>query len=69
MVMTFATDLIFNDLILENASDMVVTIIYHLLTDFLKDHGAKLPRKLHLNLGMIFFMFSHIYILDFLVIN
>ena len=34
----------------ENGSDMVITIIYHLLQEFIKDHG-KLPKKLHLNLG------------------
>ena len=34
----------------ENGSDMVITIIYHLLREFIEDHG-KLPRKLHLNLG------------------
>ena len=33
----------------ENGSNMIVTIVYHLLEDFLKDHG-KLPKKLHLNL-------------------
>ena len=35
----------------ENGSDMIVTIVFHLLKDFMKDHGGKLPRKLHLNLG------------------
>ena len=40
-----------NILILENGSDMIVTIIYKLLEEFIQDHG-KLPRKLHLNLGM-----------------
>ena len=32
----------------ENASNMVVTIIYKLIQEFLKDHG-KLPRNLHLS--------------------
>ena len=36
---------------LENGSDMVVSVIYHLLREFMQDHGGKLPRKLHLNLG------------------
>ena len=36
----------------ENGSDMVITIIYHLLQEFIKDHG-KLPKKLHLNLGKL----------------
>ena len=35
---------------LENGSDMIVTIVHHLLKDFLQDHG-RLPKKLHLNLG------------------
>ena len=30
---------------------MIVTIIYKLLEEFIQDHG-KLPRKLHLNLGI-----------------
>ena len=34
----------------ENASNMIVTIVYLVLEDFVKDHG-RLPRKLHLNLG------------------
>lgn len=34
----------------ENASDLIVTLIYRLLEDFVSDH-LKLPRKLHLNLG------------------
>ena len=34
----------------ENGSDMIVTIVYHLLREFEKDHG-KLPKKLYLNLG------------------
>ena len=32
---------------------MVVSVIYHLLREFMQDHGGKLPRKLHLNLGKI----------------
>ena len=36
----------------ENGSDMVVTIVYHLLREFMQDHGGNLPKKLHLNLGM-----------------
>lgn len=35
---------------LENGSDMIVTIVHHLLKDFVQDHGH-LPKKLHLNLG------------------
>ena len=38
-------------LIVENGSDMVVSIVYHLLQEFLQDQDGKLPRKLHLNLG------------------
>ena len=34
--------------IFENGSNFIITIIYQLLLDFLKDHG-KFPRKLHLN--------------------
>ena len=33
----------------ENGSNMIITIIYNLLQDFVADH-KKLPRKLHLNL-------------------
>ena len=33
----------------ENASNLVITIICHLLEEFLNDHKV-LPRKLHLNL-------------------
>jgi hypothetical protein len=29
---------------------MIVTIIHHLLEEFVSDHGC-LPKKLHLNLG------------------
>ena len=32
---------------------MVVTVIYHLLREFMKDNHGKLPRRLHLNLGKI----------------
>ena len=32
---------------------MVVTILYRLLKEFIEDHG-KLPRRLHLNLGISF---------------
>ena len=34
----------------ENASDMIISLIFLLLEDFLDDHH-QLPRKLHLNLG------------------
>ena len=34
----------------ENGSDMVVSLVFLLIEDFLEDHH-KLPRKLHLNLG------------------
>ena len=34
----------------ENGSNLIVTIIYHLLQDFIQDL-LKLPKKLHLNLG------------------
>ena len=39
-------------LFLENGSDMVVTIIFHLLTEFLQEH-QKFPKNLHLNLGTV----------------
>ena len=38
---------------------MIVTIVHHLLKDFMKDHGGKLPRKLHLNLGKDELINSH----------
>ena len=47
--------------VLENGSDMVVTILYRLLKEFIEDHG-KLPRRLHLNLG-ISFSYTHIFFL------
>ena len=34
----------------ENASDMIVSLVFLLVEEFLQDH-KKLPRKLHLNLG------------------
>ena len=34
----------------ENASDMIVSLVFLLIEEFLQDH-KKLPRKLHLNLG------------------
>ena len=37
----------------ENGSNLVVTIVYLLLEDFIRDF-AKLPKKLHLNLGKSF---------------
>ena len=37
--------------ILENGSDMIVSIVYHLLMGFMESQSGKLPRKLHLNLG------------------
>ena len=50
--------------IAENGSDMIVTIIHHLLKDFMEDNDGKLPRKLHLNLGKSDFLFhgnNHIF--------
>ena len=38
----------------ENGSDMIVTLIYLCIEDFINDH-QKLPRKLHLNLGKSLF--------------
>ena len=35
--------------VFENGSNMIITIIYHILQDFVGDHKT-LPRKLHLNL-------------------
>ena len=40
--------------VLENGSDMVITIIFHLLKEFLEDH-QKFPKNLHLNLGIVFY--------------
>ena len=37
----------------ENASNMIITLIHHLLEEFVRDHGM-LPRNLHLNLGEVF---------------
>ena len=45
----------------ENGSDMIVTLIFLLIEEFLNDH-QKLPRKLHLNLGKSlksFFLHDH----------
>ena len=46
----YSVDLLF--VFAENGSDMIVSIVYHLLREFMQDQGGKLPRKLHLNLGM-----------------
>ena len=37
--------------ITENGTDMIVSIVYHLLKEFMDGQDGKLPRKLHLNLG------------------
>ena len=44
----------------ENGSDLVVTLIYLLIEDFISDH-KKLPRKLHLNLGKSLTVFSSLW--------
>ena len=36
---------------------MIITLIHHLLEEFVRDHGM-LPRNLHLNLGKVFLRFK-----------
>ena len=54
LVMTYLRKDTFYLYVLENGSDMVITIIFHLLTEFLQDH-QKFPKNLHLNLGRVFY--------------
>ena len=55
LVMTYLTyfrEIYISKSILEDGSDMVITIIFHLLKEFLQDH-KKFPKNLHLNLGKV----------------